>query len=631
MPPDALLPFLISPTLALSTQVKVGVLIFGVLSVVFGLWFVRTRTLTDASIQATVHKLEEGGWASWIRRAVLIAAIAYVINLWMFKESGFKGLGHEKAIEQAEIAREIARGNGFSTKMIRPAALWQFQSNKGAFPKDIVPDTYHAPLNPYISSIFLRMVKGDWAMTTKDVVYICDKILASIQLFFFLMAVLVSYFTAKRLFDKRLAVFGVGMVLLCERMWDYAMSGLPQMLMLFLFSSAMYVTVRAIEAKQAGKSTLLWSAGIGALFGLLALSHAMTLFMFAGLLIFAVFFFRPWGRDAAIILAVCALFYGPWLVRNHQVCGDFAGVGWYSGLTGIRGPESQVMRTMALEGPLTGVIPTAFHEKLRGQVIQQFGDIYHLLGSILVAPIFFLALLHLFKKPDTAVFRWCILSMWSVGVFGMCLFGLEPSVAGINPVDVQAADLHILFVPLMTFYGLALVLVMWSRLEINIKFVRIGFIVLIFTVSAGPFLSQFIELQSRPKNRVQWPPYVPPYVAVLSEWTRPNEMLMSDMPWAVAWYADRKCLWLPMTIEDFISLNDYNRLGGNIVGMYLTPVSGNAGFLKDIAKGEYKDWAPFILRQVNIKDFPLRAVTALPIENECVFYADRDRWTARED
>jgi len=106
------------------------------------------------------------------------------------------------------------------------------------------------------------------------------------------------------------------------------------------------------------------------------------------------------------------------------------------------------------------------------------------------------------------------------------------------------------------------------------------------------------------------------------------------MPWAVAWYADRKSLWLPMSRDDFVTLNDYNQLGGRMVGLYLTPVSGNRAFLADVVKGEYKEWAPFILRQVNVRelqDFPLRAVTALPIENECVFYADRDRWTARED
>jgi hypothetical protein len=34
---------------------------------------------------------------------------------------------------------------------------------------------------------------------------------------------------------------------------------------------------------------------------------------------------------------------------------------------------------------------------------------------------------------------------------------------------------------------------------------------------------------------------------------------------------------------------------------------------------------------VNIKDFPLRAVTPMAIDYECVFYSDRDRWTNRED
>jgi hypothetical protein len=216
----------------------------------------------------------------------------------------------------------------------------------------------------------------------------------------------------------------------------------------------------------------------------------------------------------------------------------------------------------------------------------------------------------------------------------MAIFGVEALNRWVSAADVQANDIHILFVPLMTFYGLAFTLVTWSRLEINYKLARFGFIALIYLVSASPFLSQFIELHSQPKQRVQWPPYVPPYISVLNEWTTEREIIASDMPWAVAWYADRKSLWLPMSRDDFVALNDYNQLGGRMVGLYLTPVSGNRAFLAEIVKGEYKEWAPFILRQVNVRelqDFPLRAVTALPIDNECVFYADRDRWTSRED
>ena len=61
------------------------------------------------------------------------------------------------------------------------------------------------------------------------------------------------------------------------------------------------------------------------------------------------------------------------------------------------------------------------------------------------------------------------------------------------------------------------------------------------------------------------------------------------------------------------------------------PVTGNKSFISEIVKGEYKEWAQFIMRNVSARDFPLKYVTALPMENECVFYSDRDRWTNRED
>jgi hypothetical protein len=180
----------------------------------------------------------------------------------------------------------------------------------------------------------------------------------------------------------------------------------------------------------------------------------------------------------------------------------------------------------------------------------------------------------------------------------------------------------------MIFYGLAFILVLWTRLEINVRLVRIAFLTLLYLISGLPLLNSLI---SPPSGRVQWPPYVPPFIAILNSWTNEDEIIASDMPWAVAWYADRKSLWLPATVNDFIALNDYNELNGRIVGLYLTPITGNGRFVSDIIKGEYKEWAPFILRNVSTKDFPLRAVTALPLDNECVFYSDRDRWSQKID
>ena len=82
---------------------------------------------SELGVQKVIHQLEEGGWARWVWVAVLAGAVIYVSYAWLFKESGFKGLNHPRAFEQAVIARELARGNGFTTRIIRPAELWLFQ------------------------------------------------------------------------------------------------------------------------------------------------------------------------------------------------------------------------------------------------------------------------------------------------------------------------------------------------------------------------------------------------------------------------------------------------------------------------------------------------------------------------
>jgi len=608
-------------------------------------WLNQIARLSETSIQQLVHTLEEGGWVRRVKFVLLVSAIAFIVYLWFFKVGGgFKGLPHDKAIEQAQIAREITRGHGFSTKVIRPAAIWQFERHTGAFPLERTPDTYYAPLPCYINALaficmdrinagvksladrieFFDRYTYETVMSTKLLVYSYDRIIAFLQVVFFLLAVLVNYYTARRLFDDRLAIFGVWLTLLCEKCWDYAMSGLPQMLMLLIFSGAAYTMVRAIEARVAGGKPWPWLAATAALFGLLALTHGLTVNVFIGTLVFSIFYFRPRGRDAAIMLGIFLLVYSPWLIRNARVCGNPFGLAGYSMLYQIHGSESQIMRSKEIA--MEGVSPTVFRNKVQGQFLQQMDTIYDYLGKSLLAPFFLLALLYDFKRKETAVFRWCILSMWCFAEGGMCAFGLPEGTA------LKANDLHILFVPLMTCYGMALVLVMWSRLNINIRLVRLGFITLLFFISAAPFVNQFLILAGNPVNPpVSWPPYVPPWVAVLAKWTREDEIITSDMPWAVAWYADRESLWLPMTVRDWEDLHDYNELKGRIVGIYLTPITGNLPFITGIMKGEYKEWAPFITRNVNLKDFPLKAVTGLPIDGECVYYSDRDRWTNREE
>src|SRR4051812_42793319 len=127
---------------------------------------------TTSNIQSVIHKLEEGGWARWVRMAALFSVVIYVSYAWLFNENGFKGLSHQHSIEQAEIAREIARGHGFATQVYRPAEMSLYEQYKGGIPKPRMPDTYHAPLWSAVLAPFLWMDDAHWKMNPeKETLY----------------------------------------------------------------------------------------------------------------------------------------------------------------------------------------------------------------------------------------------------------------------------------------------------------------------------------------------------------------------------------------------------------------------------------------------------------------------------
>jgi 4-amino-4-deoxy-L-arabinose transferase-like glycosyltransferase len=566
-------------------------------------------------VQRAVHALETGGLAVWIRRAFVALAIFTLAGFYLWN---FRGLATAQAMDQAQIGRAIASGHGWRTNVLRPRAMGQLLGH-GKNLQRIYLDTYHAPLPPLFDAVALRAVKSHWQMTPADVVYAGDKAIAAMSILLFLLSVVVLFFIARRLFDQRLALLACGLVLLCDAIWQYSLSGLPQMLLLLLFNLTVYALLRAVEARNSGGFVGRWLAAVGAGFGLLALTHALTIWIFLGAFIFCFFYFRPRGWAAVIMLAAFVLIYTPWLLRNQIVCGNPGGVAIYSVLDGVRHPEAGWMRHVGFN--LEGVSPVAFRDKVTSNLREQLEKIFGYFGWSVVALMFFGGLVHAFRRSETGTIRWMILAMWGSAVAGMAMYGIH------EEQGVAANQLHLIFIPLMTCYGLAFLLVQWNRLQINFRFARIGFLTLLYLICALPMILGF-PLFSSWKPVVRWPPYVPPYIAVLNTWMKPEEIVASDMPWAVAWYADRRSLWLPDTIKTFTELNDYQVLGGPVNGLYLTPVSGSQNTVGDVQKGEYRDWAPVILRNVNLETFPLKWGTLLGFENECVFFSDHDRQRA---
>ena len=60
----------------------------------------------------------------------------------------FRGLSSATGMDQAQLAREIARGNGFQTKVIRPYAWAQTIEAAKNIPLNAMPDLWQPPLQP---------------------------------------------------------------------------------------------------------------------------------------------------------------------------------------------------------------------------------------------------------------------------------------------------------------------------------------------------------------------------------------------------------------------------------------------------------------------------------------------------
>ncbi|MEO6848030.1 MAG: hypothetical protein ABI443_10390 [Chthoniobacterales bacterium] len=567
---------------------------------------------SENSIQNFIHNLEQGSMQNIIKAAVIGGLIVILFILYFGYH--FCGFANEHAMDQAQIARSLASGQGFSTKIIRPLALWKLYDAEKPIPTEKFPDFYNAPLNPIVNALPLLLIKSKWNKPyPRDGTYIGDRVIAVVSILFFLASVGVGFFIARHLFDSELALLGCACVLVTDLLWEFSLSGLPQMLMLFFFVLTCWFIICAQQAATEEKApTLFLNLVMAALtLGLLTLAHGLGFWLFLGYIIFAGIYFRPRSLAVGLSILVYLLTISPWLIYNYKVCGNPLGIGCYVGLS--FGKEELLMRSLS---PHVNDWMMSIRAKIRMGFLGQFGNLFGNLGLNFAALGFFFALLHPFKRTETAQFRWCVLLMWFFAIIGMTVFGSDSSKV------LESDQLNVLFIPIMVFYGLAFILVLWHRLEISGSLYRLIFLIFIPVLCAGPMLLRLVGGQ---QSTVSWPPYYPPLISILSQWTSPEEIIASDVPWAVAWYAQRKSLLLPDTVKSFNEINDYRLLGGPIIGIYMTPVSGDRRFISEIMKGPYKEWGPFITHSLNFKGLPFRAAAPM-MDNEVIFYADRERW-----
>src|SRR5712672_2757860 len=163
--------------------------------------------------QSIVHSVEQGKAAHVIRVALIVVAIFGVaLVLLLFR---FRGFAHAEAMDQAQLARQIASGKGFTTNFIRPLALWQMETNSGSkvnLGKDEMPDTFNQPLPPLLNVLPIKLSGNAMAFGPGTFVPAEERWIAAFSMIFFLAALYVQFLLTRRLFDQRLALLGAGLM-----------------------------------------------------------------------------------------------------------------------------------------------------------------------------------------------------------------------------------------------------------------------------------------------------------------------------------------------------------------------------------------------------------------------------------
>ncbi|MFI3242982.1 MAG: hypothetical protein R3Y56_01870 [Akkermansia sp.] len=490
-----------------------------------------------------------------LARWLLIAMVLCIAVIEIFVS--FRGLFEPAAMDQAQIARQIARGEGATTKFFRPLQLMEAAAIDKHIDFDHVKDVNYAPLHPYVLSLALQMTGADDFEANRMeegglALYGPDRVVAATSMVFFIIALFLSYLVAWKLFDEAVAAGTVLLMSTSSLLLKFATSGLAQPMMMCFFLGAVLLMILACEAqsnhlgrKKVGLYVVLSFCSLG----LLCLSSWMGVWIGLGMLIFVGFFLRPYGVFSVVGFFVLLAFIIIPYMQSVGATGTALGSAFYAIYNNFGEGEELVLRSiLASDLPLDD---KNFFLRISGAYFSEIHGLFAKTGSIITVFFFFLSLFHGYRSKSTEKIKWASLIILSTAIVGTVFFGAKP--------NVNVSQIYVLLSPLMVAYGLSIALALLARRVKGDDFilVRNFAIVVLVIISAGPLLGTYPRQVYRglwlgSKGIPHWPPYYPNALNLnLVDNTNKDDIIVTDQPWAVAWYADRKALWTPLKVTAF--------------------------------------------------------------------------------
>ncbi|HLZ54399.1 MAG TPA: hypothetical protein VKS19_07985, partial [Verrucomicrobiae bacterium] len=316
-----------------------------------------------------------------------------------------------------------------------------------------------------------------------------------------------------------------------------------------------------------------------------------------------------------------ALVLAPWIIRNIAISGTPFGTAGFAIVEGTGAfPGFQLERS--INPHLSDALGlTLYLHKFLNNTHTILQDSLPKLGGSWVGMLFLTGLLLSFRSVAVRRMRYFLLMCLMIFIVTQALGQTQLSV---ESPEVNSENLLVLLTPLVFIYGVSLFLILLDQMVLPLRELRLVVKVVFVGLCCAPLIFALLPPRARP---VVYPPYYPPDIQTIAGWMRPNELIMSDVPWAVAWYGQRQSVWLTMNYQDdFFAINDYLK---SVQALYLTPETMAAPFGSDWVRPDQHTWGSFIFQTAAQNRIPVNFPLAHAPPGffpERLFLTDSERW-----
>jgi hypothetical protein len=598
-------------------------------------------------IQRVIHALEVGVLSRWLQFLPLVVAVIGLAVLYDL--NAYRSFNSVEAMDAAQVARNVAEGKGYTTDFIRPFSVYLIQkhnheihngeiqlTNAVDFPElnGAHPDLANAPVYPTVLAGLIKLWspnwdadnhKPFWSQGGRFMRYQAEFRIAILNQLLLLVVVALTFLIAKKLFDAQAAWLAALLTLGADLLWKFSVSGQSTLLLLVIFLGLILCLVKIEELGRAAQPQVRNLFLLAVTAGVLTGAGMLTRYAFGWTIVPVVAFLALFGGVRRPGLAIAAflafaLAMTPWIIRNLAVSGTLFGTAGYAIVEGTFAfPGSRLMQSVNPDMTSAYWLRPYMRKFLENSRFILQGDLLRI-GGNWVAMLFFAGLL--LGLRNVAARRMRYFTMMCLGVFVVVQALGRTQLSTISP-DINSENLLVLLTPLAVIFGVIFFLTLLNQMKTPSPQIRLVVIALMAVISCQPLIASLLPPKA---STVAYPPYYPPEIQKVANWMKPDELLMSDIPWAVAWYGDHQCTWTSMNSQsEFFQFNDYVK---QVRGIYLTLATLDGKLFSDCLQGGVDSWGNFALKTVAANQippqFPLR-IAPYGLSSG-LFLTDRQRW-----